>query len=179
MTSIFVVFSLILLTKFDLSLQTASLNIFIILCISMPGVMTQLSPIPPTCIGCLNCTILPNSCSYTCPYNYYYSSGQCYFYSSIQGCTVANGIICVSCTSTYYLNASFMCILCSTSIAHCQTCSNSSICSQCISGYALNSISQKCDSCSLIMPNCVTCHINACITCINQTYFINNSSGRC
>ena len=147
-------FLLVLLAKSRLALQMASLNILIMLYMSMSEVTAQ--PFP------------------ACPHNYYSSSGNCYLFSNMQGCAGANGDVCVSCYSNYYLSGSFMCVLCSSSILNCQTCSSSSSCSQCISGYAINSISHVCDSCSLSIPKCSTCYSKfVCMTCVDQTYFVN------
>ena len=126
----------------------------------------------PTCLGCPSCSFT-NSCTYYCVYGYYYS-GTCYFFTSMPGCTAANGFKCVTCNPNYYLNTSSICTPCSSTIPYCQTCTSALLCSQCVSGYAINPISYTCDTCSLNMTNCVTCISKfVCTICINQTYFVN------
>lgn len=146
-----------------------------LLYLSMHSATAQVSPMAPYCTNCPSCAASHN-CFYFCSYGYYYSGTSCYIYWNMAGCIAANGFYCVSCNPNYYLSSSYVCIICSSVIPNCLTCSNPVYCSQCVSGYTINSITNTCDSCSLNISNCAICISKfVCTSCIDQTYFVNST----
>ena len=96
---------------------------------------------PPTCVNC------PTGCS---------------------GC--ASAAACTACSSGYYLAGSS----CPPCMPVCATCASAATCSTCLSGLTLNSANicvcsspkllnpttKTCQSCSTLVPNCLTCAYN-------------------
>lgn len=108
------------------------------------------------------------------------SGNSCPPYTLITGCTWSNGLVCVSCANGYYLGSN-TCVSCPSVLMGCLRCVGSPVlaCNQCDFGYALNSTSYECDSCSFYLTSCVTCFTRyACTTCVNQTLTV-NASGMC
>lgn len=169
---------LVLSINSPINLQRTNLYLYAILYLSMNGAAAQPSTMTPNCSNCPTCFVpVPNICLYYCSLSYYFSGGICYFYTNMPGCTGANGYSCSSCNPNYFLGASNICTPCSSTILNCQSCTSFSVCSQCISGYAVNSIFYTCDSCPLSMPNCTTCsNKSICTGCVDQTFFINSTS---
>ena len=88
------------------------------------------------------------------------------------------------CVSGYALNSSNQCQACSVSITNCLTCSNTTYCNSCGSGFTVGTSSngqRSCQSCSSTIAGCLTCSSNTvCLSCNTSNLFtLNSTTGKC
>mgnify|MGYP000859493752 FL=1 len=116
-----------------------------------------------TCLSCpSNCrTCSSGSICSVCvdPFVLNSGTGRC------EICSIQNAIACSSltnatkCNSTYYSEWTY----CGSCVLHCKTCTNSTICQECLDGYLLqyqNSVCSgctNCKSCTGTLDNCTAC----------------------
>lgn len=87
-------------------------------------------------------------------------------------CSTCNSSGCLSCEIGYFYSP-FTCTRCP---GNCSACQSNTVCTACVSGFALNS-TNACVLCSVLFPNCLHCSLTACNTW--QPYFMLDSSAAC
>jgi len=103
--------------------------------------------------------------------------------SSVSNCLTCLGSATAMCTkcinNSYAINPSGSCDLCNTILNNCITCTNNTVCTQCVSSFFIvpNNYT-NCVQCLNVFPNCLTCTIANCTSCKNN-YGFNLTSGKC
>jgi hypothetical protein len=104
----------------------------------------------------------------TCQTGYYVINGQC-FPQSVNNCDVyePNTNTCLACVPTYSL-VNFRCVQ-DTDVPNCvQYHSDNITCTQCASGFVLNTATNQCVA--ITIPNCANQTSNLCVSCVDGFY---------
>jgi len=128
------------------------------------------------CIKCPDNTSPPCGVTPSCVEGYYYNSStnDCPICNSpCKACTTSGNTNCSGCVDGYYLDGS-VCKLCSSVLANCRNCSNSTTCLECVDETFYISAG-KCISCQ---SRCKDCNNSlTCIDCLDGKYL--DSNGIC
>ena len=124
--------------------------------------------------SCVSCSTLINGCS-TCS-----SSTACTSCSTtLHFASAPNLAQTCDCDSAFIFDPSNVCVLCSSTLPNCDTCSSQSICTSCNFNYTLNTTASPavCISCYSIMIGCSTCNLTNCLSCDVGNSFTANVDG--
>lgn len=104
--------------------------------------------------NCLSCPSSSSTCA-VCATGYFLSSGQCKA-CNVTNCAVCTAVganvFCTTCTSGYY---KFNNTVCSSCPLNCLSCTSSTICTGCNTGYYIQGGGCSLVSSSLLIPNCL------------------------
>lgn len=135
----------------------------------------------PCASNCLTCPSSTSTCT-SCATTYYIQSSQCV------KCTISNcdscylfqsNVYCSACSSSYYRQTNTTCSSCTSS---CKTCTSSTVCTVCKTGYYIQS--GACLSITTTILNCDTYSatksgsINLCSTCLTG-YYVSDTGLQC
>jgi cysteine-rich repeat protein len=91
------------------------------------------------------------------------------------------GAVCKCSSGSYADSVNKVCAACSGAISNCATCSSSTQCTTCASGYKLNTTTYQCQVQTCQVANCHACsagNTSICTTC-ETGYSLNNSDTQC
>lgn len=86
---------------------------------------------------------------------------------------------CLACMSYYGLSGANNCVLCSSMIAGCQLCLDSTTCTKCLNGYYIDTGTGVCVVCSVAINNCAICDNSTYCTLCNSDSYLSNNNANC
>ncbi|ELP90256.1 hypothetical protein EIN_339370 [Entamoeba invadens IP1] len=125
---------------------------------------------------CTYGTTIPSGYYKRCNDNWKYneSTGRCCAINcSSETCSASFTNPCATCASPYKL-VGYSCYYNGCTVANCETCSSSGVCSTCKSEYTFKN-SSYCEKNSITIPNCATYRGTSCTKCESNYYLLNST----